>query len=210
MTTKSSTQKSRRWIIIVAALVSVVAYCAPPGTFRRIDFDYTGTVRDKDTNEPIEGAYVVGMYFVSKSNMAASVFQCKKTIGTYSDRKGAYRLPIEKLNGLNPGDISAIKPGYFGNELVIPTRELQRSLSKEAFSNRDVFLRKQDPAKPEFRYGHPEVGCMFAETREDVSASIKFAEIELKELERLEAGSRLLSIAKEQIARLTALPTGKK
>ena len=48
ITTKTSTKKSRRWIIIAAALASVVAYRAPPGTFLPIGFDCTGTVRDKD------------------------------------------------------------------------------------------------------------------------------------------------------------------
>ena len=207
MTTKTSTKKSRRWIIIAAALASVVAYCAPPGTFLPIGFDYTGTVRDKDTNEPIEGAYVVGMYFVSKSNMAASVFQCKKTIGTYSDKNGVYHLPIEKLDNLNPHFVAVIKPGYFDDQQVFPIGKKRFALTKEAFSNLDVFLRKQDPAKPEFIYGNSEVGCIFAEKREDVAASAKFVEIELSEVERWGGETWRIRDLKERLSHLSPIST---
>ena len=61
--------KAKRWIIATVALASVVAYCAPPGTFRHIDFELTGTVRDKETKQPIEGAYVVAVYLIRESGL---------------------------------------------------------------------------------------------------------------------------------------------
>ena len=65
--------KAKRWIIAAVALGSVVTYCAPPGTFRGIDFDLTGTVFDKVSKQPIEGAYVVAIYLVRESGWADRV-----------------------------------------------------------------------------------------------------------------------------------------
>ena len=202
--------KAKRWIIATVALASVVAYCAPPGTFRRIDFELTGTVRDKESKEPIEGAYVVAVYLIRESGLAATSFNCKKTKGTYTDKDGKYHLPVEKLDNLSPHDVTAIKPGYYGNDRVIPTRKLQDAQSVETYSNRDLFLTKQNPESPNFRFGDFQEGCIFAESREDVAASIQFKKIELAELERLSDEPRYVEIAKREIARLESFPSAAK
>ena len=205
-----TSSKAKRWIIATVALASVVAYCAPPGTFRRIDFELTGTVRDKETKEPLEGAYVVAVYLIHESGLAASALNCKKTKGAYTDKDGKYRLPVEKLDGLSPNDVTAIKPGYYGTDREIPNFEQRRAQNADTYSNRDHYLIKQSPDKPEFRFGFSELGCTFAESREDVAASIQFKKIELAELERLGDEPRYVEIAKREIARLESFPSAAK
>ena len=51
---------AKRWIIAAVALASLAAYCAPPGTFQRIDFEFTGTVLDRETRQPVEGGLAAG------------------------------------------------------------------------------------------------------------------------------------------------------
>ena len=207
MTTSPKTPKSKRWIIATVALASVVAYCAPPGTFRRIDFELTGTVRDKETKQPIEGAYVVAVYLIRESGFAASALNCKKTKGAHTDKDGKYHLPVEKLDGLSPHDVAAIKPGYYGTDREIPTIQQQRAQNADTYANRDHYLIKQNPDKPEFRFGFSQLGCIFAESREDVAASIQFKKIELAELERLGAEPRRVRGAIDEIARLESHPS---
>ena len=202
--------KAKRWIIATVALASVVAYCAPPGTFRHIDFELTGTVRDKESKEPIEGAYVVAVYLIRESGLAATSFNCKKTKGAYTDKHGKYHLPVEKLDGLSPHDVAAIKPGYYGTDREIPTIKQQRAQNADTYSNRDHYLVKQNPDKPEFRFGFSLLGCTFAETREDVAASIQFKKIELAEVKRLADENWLIENVSRGIARLEALPSNKK
>ena len=202
--------KAKRWIIATVALASVVAYCAPPGTFRHIDFELTGTVRDKETRQPIEGAYVVAVYLIHESGLAASALNCKKTKGAYTDKDGKYRLPVEKLDGLSPQDVTAIKPGYYGTDREIPTIEQRRAQNADTYSNRDHYLIKQNPDKPEFRFGFSLLGCTFAESREDVAASIQFKKIELAEVKRLAGENWLIENVSRGIARLEALPSNKK
>lgn len=202
--------KAKRWTIATVALASVVAYCAPPGTFRRIDFELTGTVRDKETRQPIEGAYVVAVYLIQESGLAASALNCKKTKGAYTDKDGKYRLPVEKLDGLSPQDVTAIKPGYYGTDREIPNIEQRRAQNADTYSNRDHYLIKQNPDKPEFRFGFSLLGCTFAESREDVAASIQFKKIELAEVKRLAGENWLIENVSRGIARLEALPSNKK
>ena len=202
--------KAKRWIIATVALASVVAYCAPPGTFRHIDFELTGTVRDKETRQPIEGAYVVAVYLIHESGLAASALNCKKTKGAYTDKDGKYRLPVEKLDGLSPQDVTAIKPGYYGTDREIPNIEQRRAQNADTYSNRDHYLIKQNPDKPEFRFGFSLLGCTFAESREDVAASIQFKKIELAEVKRLAGENWLIENVSRGIARLEALPSNKK
>ena len=205
-----TSSKAKRWIIATVALASVVAYCAPPGTFRRIDFELTGTVRDKETKEPLEGAYVVAVYLIRESGLAASALNCKKTKGAYTDKDGKYHLPVEKLDGLSPHDVTAIKPGYYGTDREIPNIEQRRAQNADTYSNRDHYLIKQNPDKPEFRFGFSLLGCTFAESREDVAASIQFKKIELAEVKRLAGENWLIENVSRGIARLESFPSAAK
>ena len=198
--------KAKRWIIAATALASLAAYCAPPGTFRRIDFEFTGTVRDKDTNEPLEGAYVVAIYSVREGDFAVSAIKCKRTKGMYTGKDGKFHFPVEKLNFMSPGDVTAIKPGYYGNDRIF----LREPQNAETYSNRDHFLVKQNPDKPEFRYGDFQEGCRHAESRENIEASIQFQKIELAEVKRLGGETWLIENVSRGIALLEALPSSTK
>lgn len=202
--------KAKRWIIATVALASMVAYCAPPGTFRRIDFELTGRVLDKETGEPLEGAYVVAVYLVREYGIAVISEQCKKTKGTYSGKDGTYRLPVDKLDGLSPQDVTAIRPGYYGQSRVIPSIQLQHAQTRETYSNRDIYLTKQDLEKPNFSYGDLQEDCSHAEYRDDVEASVKFGKIALAEVERLGGEPWLIENIKRRIGRLEARPSRQK
>ena len=50
---KSFSPKQKNALFFVLVLACAVAYCAPPGTFRTVDFELVGTTRDSETKEPI-------------------------------------------------------------------------------------------------------------------------------------------------------------
>ena len=199
--------KTKYWIIAGIVLASTVAYCAPPGTFRSIDFEFTGTVLDRETRQPVEGAFVVAIYSGAGASPAAVAIFCTKTKGMYTGKDGKFRFPIEKLNNRSPGDVMAIKPGYFGNERKIPPGYIQRAQTAETYTGRDVYLTKQNPDKPEFRFGESEVNCSRATWRDDVEASIEFLRIKLAESVRLNASAQGLDSIKYFIADLESLPS---
>ena len=199
--------KTKYWIIAGIVLASTVAYCAPPGTFRSIDFEFTGTVLDRETRQPVEGAFVVAIYSGAAASPAAVAIFCTKTKGMHTGKDGKFRFPIEKLNNRSPGDVMAIKPGYFGNERKIPPGYIQRAQTAETYTGRDVYLTKQNPDKPEFRFGESEVSCERASNKDDVIASIEFMRTEVAELLRLGANSRGIDSIKRLIADLESLPS---
>ena len=198
---------AKRWIIAGITLLSLVAYCAPPGTFRRIDFELTGTVRDTETKEPLEGAYVVATYEILETSFAANAIKCKKTRGMYTGKDGKFHFPVEKLDGMNPSDVTAIKPGYYGNDRVFATPQAYSAQGAEAYTNRDHYLTKQDPDKPNFRFGDFQEGCKSAEYREDVEASVVFRKIMLAEAMRLGAPMQLIENFKRGIGDVEDLPS---
>ena len=199
--------KAKLWIIAGIALASAVGYCAPPGTFRSIDFEFTGTVLDRETRQPVEGAFVVAIYSGAAASPAAVAIFCTKTKGMYTGKDGKFRFPIEKLNNRSPGDVMAIKPGYFGNERKIPPGYIQRAQTAETYTGRDVYLTKQNPDKPEFRFGEVEVRCERATNKADVTPSIEFLKIKLAESIRLDAKTQGLDAIKSFIYDLESLPS---
>lgn len=181
------------------ALVSIVAYCAPPGTFRHIDFEFIGTVRDKETREPLEGAYVVATYNVLETSFAANAIKCRKTKGMYTGKDGKFHFPVEKLDGMNPNDVTAIKPGYYGNNREFPTPRAYSAQRAEAYTNRDHYLIKQDPDKPNFRFGDGQERCRYAISLKDVEASEEYRRIMVDEAIRLGAPTWLINNFKRGI-----------
>ena len=202
--------RARRWAIGAVALASAVAYCAPPGTFRPITFEFTGTVRDQETKEPIEGAYVVATYDVFKSGFDVSSRNCMRTKGMFTGNDGKFHFPIERLDGMSPSNVTAIKPGYYGNKREAGDPREHKQQSPAAYTNRDHYLVKQDPEKPNFRYGDGQEQCIHAETREAVEASVQFLKIKLSEVTRLGGEAWRIRNIGEEIARLEALPSATK
>jgi hypothetical protein len=177
----------RQWqvlgIISLLAAVSVFAYCAPPGQYGKPALDITGTVFDQDTKQPIAGAYVLAIYEESGGSFAGTSNWCVKTKGMTTGEDGRYHFPVERLDNKSPARIAAIKADYYLYSSLAPSEALQRAQSKATYMNRDVYLKKQDVAKPEFRYGYSE--CDRPESREAAAANIQFLEFEKAELIRL-------------------------
>jgi hypothetical protein len=163
---------------------------------KTIDFELTGTVRDADTKEPLEGAYVIATYKIVRSGLAATATPCVKTKGMYTDKDGTYHFPVEKLDGRNPSSTNAIKPGYFLHGYARPDSSAWKNQSAAAYSGRDIYLKKQDPSKPDWRYHDGDVICHEAPTREAAAAGIQFLKIALTEEVRYGAPAQGLEATK--------------
>jgi hypothetical protein len=174
------TQKSKPFLLAAAALsLMMAASCELPAADGVINFEFTGRVLDKDTKEPIEGAYVLAVYEKVDMGFAASARYCVKTKGMLSDKEGKFHFPIDKLDGNSPHQVVAIKPDYYfrGNKPV--SEESWKKQNKETHSNRDVYLKKQDPAKPEFLYEFNR--CQRPESSEAIEAAVQFTNIVISE-----------------------------
>ena len=179
-----------------------------PKSFGKPDFELTGRVYDEATKELIEGAYVVALYYEGYSSLAAVGKRCKRAKGKYTGKDGRFHFPVEKLDGLSPGMVMAIKPGYFSLWPVIPPTDVWKKQGKEAYSGRDLPLQKQDPQKPSWQMGHGDVYCTGADSREDVEAAIEFLKIRLAEVKRLGlTGSQGLKAIEAKIEDLQSLST---
>ena len=176
---KPSLQTSKRLALAIAVFcIGTAASCnmANTGT---IDFDFTGQVLDYDTKAPIEGAFVLAVYKKVDLGMAASAEYCVKTKGMVTGKDGKFNFPIERLDSVSPAQVFAIKADYFlrANEPV--PFDVQRKNNKEAYSNRHVYLKKQDPAKPEFfgTFSH----CERPQSVEAIEPALQFMQIEIDE-----------------------------
>ena len=176
-----------------------------PLSFGKPDFELTGTAYDANTKLPIEGAYVVAIYYKSAVGLAGSDTWCIKTKGMYTAKDGRFHFPVEKLDGDSPGKVAAIKPGYYSGREVFPKPEVWRKQGKEAYTGRDTPLIPQDPAKPEYQYGTMDVFCARAQTREDAAAGIEFLRILLGEEKRLKFKPQTIESTENMIKRLENL-----
>jgi hypothetical protein len=175
---------STKWKLLIASLLgaSTLAYCAPADWFglRKPDFELTGQVLDFDTKQPIEGAYVLAVYqTISSAWLVGSSLNCVKTKGMMSDKEGRFHFPVEKLDQMSPGELHAIKPDYFLKTRAEVSDADFKAQNKSAYSNRHVYLKKQDAAKPDFQYGF--IGCYRPESNEAIEAAVRFTQIEMSE-----------------------------
>lgn len=202
--------KSFLFAAVVLSL-TMAASCELPASDGVINFELTGRVLDKDTKEPIEGAYVLAIYEKVDMGFAASARYCVKTKGMMSDKEGKFHFPIEKLDGNSPHQVVAIKPDYYFRGGKQVSEESWKKQNKETHSNRDVYLKKQDAAKLSFQFGEGE--CSRPESRDAAQASIQFLEFEKAELVRL--GSQFewfknsVEIIHRRIKRLQSAPDRK-
>jgi hypothetical protein len=180
-----------------------------PLSFGKPDFELTGRVYDEATKEPIEGAYVVALYYERISGPAALTQRCKRAKGMYTGKDGTFHFPVEKLDGLNPAAVTAIKPGYFSLWEVLPPDDVWKKQGKEAYSGRDLPLQKQDPQKPSWQLGAVDVYCTGAEWREDAEAANVFLTLRLAEEERLGARKQGLDALRRMIEELDSRPVKK-
>jgi hypothetical protein len=176
-------QKSKPLLLAAAVLsLTMAASCELPAADGVINFEFTGQVLIKDTNEPVEGAYVLAVYEKVDLGLGGRARYCVKTKGMMSDKEGRFHFPIDKLDGNSPYIAYAIKPDHYFYLVGVPTDKAWAAQTKEAYTNRHVYLKKQDPAKPSFQLSSPSIYCAKAESSKDAEAAIEFYEIELKEL----------------------------
>lgn len=138
---------------------------------------YTGIVTDKDSGRPIEGAYAVASYYEEGRAPGVTKQLCRKTKGMVTGPDGKFSFPVEKRDGLSPAFVTAIKPGYYIQYTEYP--------DTTPYSNRRVLLKKQDERNPEFLYQSGDQVCTSAKSSADVTASVRFLEIERQERIRL-------------------------
>ncbi len=181
-----------------------------PLSFGKPDFDFTGTVYDNVTKQPIEGAYVVAIYREQVVSMAAMSSWCVKTLGMYTGKDGKFRFPVENRKGNSPLHAGAIKPGYFNGPWEFPAEQIWKKQGREAYSNRDIYLIPQDPQKAVFSYGTQEEYCHHAKSREDAAAGVEFLKIQIKEIVRLRASEQGIDSVRSMIDHLERLPASTK
>jgi hypothetical protein len=137
-----------------------------------------GTVYDADTKQPLDGAYVIASYLIARVGPPGVAIWCVKTRGMYTAADGRFFFPVEKLDGRSPSTVSAIKPGYFLDHATRPKSEVWQRQDEAAYSEHDIFLRRQDDKKPDFHFGMGDEDCDHPETADDAAAAVQFLRIE--------------------------------
>jgi hypothetical protein len=176
-----------------------------PGS--KIDFELTGQVLDIDTNEPIEGAYAIALYEEGRSGIAGSRSFCVKTKGMYTGKDGRFHFPVEKRDGYSPSLVNAVRSGYFFAKVSFPPRKIHEAQNAEAYTNRHVYLRKQDVNNPNFQYNSNEFYCSYGKTLDDVKASITFSSLVKEEYVRFGAPQQGRDSLTELIRDLESRPS---
>lgn len=183
---------------VLMVIVSSAAVAESAGSrIPAIPFELTGTVLDWNTKQPLPGAYVLASYRAK----AGFTTWCVKTRGMYTAPDGKFHFPVEKLDGLNPYIVSAIKPDYVhvirGEE--IPSPEVFRKQNADSYGNRKLFLAKQDSRAPDFRFGYGDEFCNHAPTPEAARAGVQFLRIELSEMIKYGAGEQQIGAVRSMI-----------
>ena len=196
---------NKKWTIagVLIVMTASLGYCASPD---KIGGEAGGTVIDVSTNLPIEGAYVMSIYYESAGTVAGRSSWCVKTKGMYTGKDGKFHFPLENSRFLY---VHAIKPDYFSSFRVGPMRmeRLWYGVEREIYDP-NIYLKPQDPAKPDFHLGNME--CERPKTREDVLANIEYLKLTLTEHVKYGVSQQGIEGTREQIRRLESMPVSQK
>jgi hypothetical protein len=200
----ASLMKQLKPFLLAVTLLSLtsIAACSPPWA-RKADFELTGQVLDFDTKQPIEGAYVLAVYEKVDLGIAGAARYCVKTKGMLSDKDGSFHFPIDKLDGNSPHMVYAIKADYFLREWELPPSDANRAQTKQAYTNRHVYLKKQEVGAPEYLLREYRE-CGRPETRSAIEANITFLAIKKSEYVRLQMGDARIKNIESMIQSLEA------
>ena len=170
---------AKRFVLAITVIcIASAASCNLPDT-RTIDFEFTGQVLDFDTKEPIDGAYVLAIYEKVDLGMAGSARYCVKTKGMTTGKDGKFNFPLDRLDGNSPSQVFAIKADYYYWTFEQVPSDVWKKHNRQTYSNRHAYLKKQNPAKPDFISTFS--SCARPESREAVEAGIRYLELELVE-----------------------------
>jgi hypothetical protein len=174
------TQKLKPFVFATALLsLTTLAACSSPWAEKPIDFEFTGQVLIQGTNEPVEGAYVLAVYEKVDLGLGGSARYCVKTKGMMSDKEGRFHFPIDKLDGNSPHIAYAIKADHYFYMTNVPTEKVWAAQTKEAYTNRHAYLKRQNAAEPFF--SNDFTGCQRPESTAAIEAAVQFMQIEVGE-----------------------------
>jgi hypothetical protein len=181
--------------------------CAPALALSE-PIELTGLVLDTETKRPLEGAYVIAIYEENLRNEAISVHRCVKLKGMFTGPDGRFHFPVEKLDGESPSAAVAIKPDYYLDRLGgEPDPEAWKRQTGESYHGRLVYLKKQDPSKPELlNFTVGTAACDHARKRDDVAAGVQYLSIAQGELKKYGAKQERIDGLASIIRDLEALP----
>ncbi len=167
---------------LLVLMLATAASCDGPRN-QPADFPFTGTVFDDDTKEPIEGAFAIAVYEIVRSGLAATARRCVKTKGMFTGKDGRFSFPVEKRDGNSPSRVLAIKTGFYDYRGTQVPPDVYRKQTREAYTDRHIYLKKQDPKDPKYVYGFSR--CEEPESEAAIEAAVKFMEIKIAEGKRL-------------------------
>ncbi len=124
--------------------------------------------------------------------MGGTADNCYKTKGMMTGKDGKFSFPLESPKSDNPEMVYAIKADYYWHLSAVPTPSVQRAQTKETYSNRHVYLKKQDPKQPEFVHGFGH--CQRPESTEAIEAATQFMQIEMSEVTKYGNEQRALGV----------------
>jgi hypothetical protein len=188
------TLKSKSLLLAAVALsLTMAAACELPAADGVINFELTGQVLDFDTKQPIEGAYVLAVYEKVDLGMAGAARYCVKTKGMVSDKEGHFHFPVEKLDNNSPSMVFAIKPDHYFYLGTFASPSVQKAQTKETYTSRHAYLKKQDPAEPSFKHGFGR--CERPESSEAIEAALQYMQIEMSEVTKYGNEQRALGVS---------------
>lgn len=170
--------QKQRCLFLAAIILSgtTLVSCAKSDAPEKIDFELTGRVLDKETNQPIEGAYVIAIYKELVAGSAGVSSHCIKTKGMFTGLDGKFHFPVEKKGGYSPSWVEAVKVDYsYWTTEMKPDRILLLQ-NAEAYADRNISMLKQDPNNPRY-FGGGDVYCVHAKNKEDAAASVEYYKI---------------------------------
>lgn len=162
--------------ILALGLCSMLAACIEEKNTGNTGVFYTGRILDFETKQPLEGAYAIAAFEEIVVASAGAKARCIKTKGMYVGKDGAFSFPVEKFDGQSPLLVEGIHPDYTMWTMDLSTLERRRKKNQDSYSNLNVYLKKVDPKKPEYRSARS-APCSHARTREDQEASIEYLRI---------------------------------
>jgi hypothetical protein len=174
---RSPTRTRTRLATIGLVAVALVTGASCDGLFGDHEPIYfMGKVLDDETNQPLEGAFVLALYVSHRPGPHGTVTSCVKTKGMTTGKDGQFRFQVEKRNGTSPEQVYAIKPDYYTVGHARMPDSIWQKQTQESYADRHVYLKRQDPKEPSLFAGSF-FGCDSPSKRADIEAAITYLEI---------------------------------